>query len=439
MTSQPINQRYNESVVLDASGNGSVDITMRADFVLQNTRWVVAGGTGTNQVTANNLIDSQPWDGTYSGDNDQSGKTRLLPAQTVVTCQWTGGRPGGTATLYLWGVEYPAGQGVPPPASGEGPSNPIVGGQTLIRDAIQSSNFVAGVSGWAIMRDGSYEFGPGGTFRGNIEVDGTDGSKVIVEADGGHAEIDLTPPSYTPNTLIPIPSSIGAGSNGTGNGSFATLDLDSGEVLQLTPLLQSSRSFISLQSSTLDHTFGSTIIVSAQNIQLGDGNATITINDSVSRIPGTWVAGAALTANSAGVAATETVVLTAKDANNAQPTYLANHYYRFEFEGQSGTTATTVGPILGIRKTNAAGTRYKWARQNNTTAAAVPGTPYAAHISGEFQVGPSGQAADIVLTLQGAAGQTVTLIATAADNPGILNIYDMGPTSVQKALYLPVL
>jgi hypothetical protein len=68
----------------------------------------------------------------------------------------------------------------------------IVAGNTLVAEAIQSQNFASGATGWAIFADGSYEFGPGGTFRGNLSVTGTDGSKVTVMAGSG-AEIDLYP------------------------------------------------------------------------------------------------------------------------------------------------------------------------------------------------------------------------------------------------------
>lgn len=44
--------------------------------------------------------------------------------------------------------------------------DPIVAGNTLVRDAIQSPNYVAGVSGWTINRDGSAEFS-------NVVVRGT--------------------------------------------------------------------------------------------------------------------------------------------------------------------------------------------------------------------------------------------------------------------------
>lgn len=48
-------------------------------------------------------------------------------------------------------------------------SNDVVGGTTLLRPAIRSPNYVAGVSGWTINRDGTSEFA-GGTFRGPVVV-----------------------------------------------------------------------------------------------------------------------------------------------------------------------------------------------------------------------------------------------------------------------------
>lgn len=48
-------------------------------------------------------------------------------------------------------------------------SNDVVGGTTLLRPAIRSPNYVPGVSGWTINRDGTSEFA-GGTFRGPVVV-----------------------------------------------------------------------------------------------------------------------------------------------------------------------------------------------------------------------------------------------------------------------------
>lgn len=193
----PINQRYSETIVLDASGAGAVEITMRSDFLMQRTRWVVTGGTKPvgattdNVPKANNKIDGVPFEGTDSGNNDQSNSVQLLQSQSSVECEWTGGNPGATATLYLWGVEYPAGTGMAsltggsgPPSGGSGPGNPILGGNTLIRDAIQSADYIPGVQGWAIFRDGSLDMN-GGTFRGEVIVTSTDGSAVLIKPTGG--------------------------------------------------------------------------------------------------------------------------------------------------------------------------------------------------------------------------------------------------------------
>ena len=47
--------------------------------------------------------------------------------------------------------------------------NEVVGGTTLVREAIRSANYVPGVSGWSINRDGSAEFATG-TFRGPVVI-----------------------------------------------------------------------------------------------------------------------------------------------------------------------------------------------------------------------------------------------------------------------------
>lgn len=71
-------------------------------------------------------------------------------------------------------------------------SNPIIAGDTLIREAIQSENFVAGVSGWRIQRDGTAEFNDI-TARGDISAS----SLRVVGPDVG----------ATPNATISVESS----------------------------------------------------------------------------------------------------------------------------------------------------------------------------------------------------------------------------------------
>jgi hypothetical protein len=73
-------------------------------------------------------------------------------------------------------------------------SNPIVGGTTLIRKAIKSPNYVAGVSGWTINVDGTAEFN-NVTVRGDLLVTSTSGSSIHAFATNTTAEIDFQPPS----------------------------------------------------------------------------------------------------------------------------------------------------------------------------------------------------------------------------------------------------
>lgn len=72
-------------------------------------------------------------------------------------------------------------------------SNPIVGALgRLIREAIQSANYVAGSLGWRIEQDGDAEFN-NATFRGTLEVTGQDGSYIRIEDSSGTPFIELRP------------------------------------------------------------------------------------------------------------------------------------------------------------------------------------------------------------------------------------------------------
>lgn len=62
-------------------------------------------------------------------------------------------------------------------------TNDIAGGQgSLVRNWLQSANFVTGVSGWQIRKDGNVEFN-NGTFRGSI-TSGTNPGQHVVINDG---------------------------------------------------------------------------------------------------------------------------------------------------------------------------------------------------------------------------------------------------------------
>lgn len=61
--------------------------------------------------------------------------------------------------------------------------NALVGGVVLMRPAIQSPDYVAGVSGWAIRQDGTVEFNSG-TFRGTITAGTFAGLDFVIDQAG---------------------------------------------------------------------------------------------------------------------------------------------------------------------------------------------------------------------------------------------------------------
>lgn len=72
-------------------------------------------------------------------------------------------------------------------------NNPIVGGQTLIRDSIHSRNYVMGATGWSINADGSAEFNDV-TVRGELNIVGANGSFIKGFVNGANdPEIDFQP------------------------------------------------------------------------------------------------------------------------------------------------------------------------------------------------------------------------------------------------------
>lgn len=72
-------------------------------------------------------------------------------------------------------------------------TNPVVAGIQLVRNAISSVNFVSGVSGWIIRRDGTAEFASG-TFRGPVLIiePGTGATLASIGADGNASFQDVT-------------------------------------------------------------------------------------------------------------------------------------------------------------------------------------------------------------------------------------------------------
>jgi len=86
-------------------------------------------------------------------------------------------------------------------------NNPIVGsGNQLVRNAIQSRNFVTGLSGWIIRRDGSAEFnGDVVINNGELFIQDPDGSyvRILDENPGDGAVILIRPANISGSTIDP--------------------------------------------------------------------------------------------------------------------------------------------------------------------------------------------------------------------------------------------
>lgn len=61
-------------------------------------------------------------------------------------------------------------------------SNPLVAGNTLIRESIESEGFQTGIQGWSIQRDGDAEFNDV-SIRGELSVSGSDTTEISIDTD----------------------------------------------------------------------------------------------------------------------------------------------------------------------------------------------------------------------------------------------------------------
>ena len=98
--------------MLDANGAGSVQIVARGDLIIYHTNVMVQPAPSTRVPTALTTLNGRFFEGSQSGDFDSSDTRHLMEAQEELTCQWTGGDAGKTATLTVRASEYPPGKGL---------------------------------------------------------------------------------------------------------------------------------------------------------------------------------------------------------------------------------------------------------------------------------------------------------------------------------------
>lgn len=268
--------------------------------------------------------------------------------------------------------------------------NPIMGGGVLVRDSMQSENFVTGLSGWIIRRDGTWEFS-NGIVRGELIVTNPSGAEIHVLASGAFAEILFQPPdSATPGVTFD-PAVITATSFGDSpaleiTGPSENPDgLVTGQLrLYAVPGIPNGTSGANLEADSVaigDTTTGSVTFLLSDVTQV---NGQLTVDGA--DVGAGLVNSVELLTNTAAIAAVPTTVLTLPNM-----TYRANRAFKIVSYANYALTSgvSPASPIGVFRKTNPAGAivcnpgRFVLATPNDigtrvegifTTAAAVNAT-----------------------------------------------------------------
>jgi hypothetical protein len=186
------------TVTLNGSGYGYVTFQPNGKNVRISTLFV-AVSTSTKQAVAklykgqisnDNLINN-----TNSGSTGAPafGNIDLLDGETLFV-EWTGGDAGSIAKATVVGKTIPFDEVGPSEIQW---SDPIAAGDgSLIFPAIKSINYVTGVSGWMISRDGNVEFA-GGTFRGDVKINDTNGGRMTLTSQVPYGAVAFWQPDFS--------------------------------------------------------------------------------------------------------------------------------------------------------------------------------------------------------------------------------------------------
>jgi hypothetical protein len=324
-------------------------------------------------------------------------------------------------------------------------TNPIVAGNSLIREAIQSPNFVSGSSGWSINKDGSAEFTDalirgefsagngavtvnssglyvtGASAEYKTDINGGFNARLIPD-DGSFARMQtaillLRPPNPSPiNGITPISSGfVFAEYQNAGSIEYPFMWLKSPSftgkaAVSLSLIGQSSASSTDDTNTYLETNSFRWSQAGVPNKDLGRG----------------YIASERRTSTSGPVGPGEAVAWTF-----ASRTYKANRVY--EIRGNltlaSSVSGATVFPR--IRKTNAAGQLLnEYARFVCTTSGTQYGHPTTIQV---FAVGSNDVTASLCITLQNSSG-TATIFGDPSPAGSLLRIYDVGLASSEQLI-----
>jgi hypothetical protein len=253
--------------------------------------------------------------------------------------------------------------------------NPVVGQEELIRDAIRSTNYVQGVSGWRIARDGSAEFNTG-TFRSDLQVTDPDGSYVLVSTLGSHAGITIRPPDdadqeWNPAQIYASLSDFSGGGPGNLSPSLFLQGPSQNNADTPDPAVVSQVPTIELLGPT-KYFDDSAILISAKNLILNNNEVPSTTSATQTTLNGTLYAGSqfwgsvtivpvAVTPTSIAVTGLNVSAMTGEYIGLATP-----------FTSVPGDTTTPTNSVRMFSVSGVSGTGITvWIFRGNTTATIV--------------------------------------------------------------------
>lgn len=235
-------------------------------------------------------------------------------------------------------------------------SNPVVNAAgTLIRRLMKSDNYVAGVSGWQIERDGDAEFNTG-TFRGTITITAVDGSKIVIDASAGSPVIRFFSDDGTNDAFINAVGAVDVVDLGLNSGRYTPSDgterrgrlyfNDSGNRLEFAVVKESTQEIFggySLMTSNVGE-------VGYRNVPAGTPHNFVSFGADGMQINTIgWPYRIDSAAASAAVGAEATVLTT------PSVTFKNGRCYEVEWAGNCTTAVANNFLLSRIRQTNLAG------------------------------------------------------------------------------------
>lgn len=419
------------NVTLDGSGNGTVYFqAVGGSKRITNLFCKVSSATLQAQCSlyVGNVSDNARVFISNSGSTgfNARGSIDLIDGQ-ILYVVWTGGDAGAIATATFTGKSINFSELSTSEIVAE---DPIAAGDgTLIFPAIKSPNYVAGVSGWYIGRDGSIEAN-NITARGTLNVVGADNSFIKTEFVGGYPRIAFKPPNtgftnFDFDMLTSPPYVLGTRTQGATEGDcFTELSLIGGVLGGGTAA--GDAGMVLIQSSTYDTSAQVPTVKIASTDIAASGNPVVKFivegdwyNDYGSTGFGTdmgrgRIFNTGMPASSGAIGATETSVITFPSF-----TFKANRAYRAVVCGLFSLSVAGNRPIFKIRKTNTAGAIIAQTGKSSQSTGQED-----MDWNGEFWIGGTDVTASLVYTAVGSGAFNVTVLSGSG-----VTFYDIGPAA----------